>query len=355
MTAAFVCDAIRTPIGRYGGALAPVRTDDLATVPIRGLMERNQRVDWSAVDDVILGCANQAGEDNRNVARMALLLAGLPESVPGCTVNRLCASGMDAIARASHAVMTGEAELLIAGGVESMSRSPFVMGKATEAFARGTELHDTTLGWRFVNPAMKARFGTESMSETAENLHEQFKVSRGDQDTFACWSQAKAAAAQSDGRLGEEITSVTIPQRKGDPVVVDRDEHPRAVTLERLAQLKPVTRPDGVVTAGNASGINDGAAATLVASEAAAKKYGLTPIARIVGTAFAGVPPRIMGIGPVPATKKLLARLQLSLDQMDLIELNEAFAVQALVCMRELGIPDDDPRVNPQGGAIGSG
>jgi 3-oxoadipyl-CoA thiolase len=355
MTPAFVCDAIRTPIGRYGGALAPVRTDDLATIPIRALMERNKGVDWSAVDDVIYGCANQAGEDNRNVARMALLLAGLPETVPGCTVNRLCASGLDAVARASHAVMTGEAALLVAGGVESMSRSPFVMGKASEAFARGAELYDTTLGWRFVNPAMKDRFGVDSMAETAENLYREFKVSREDQDKFACWSQGKAAAAQADGRLAEEIAPVRIPQRKGDPVVVDRDEHPRAVTLEKLAQLKPVTRPDGVVTAGNASGINDGAAATLVASEAAAKKHGLTPIARVVGTAFAGVPPRTMGIGPVPATKKLLARLGLPLSKMDIIELNEAFAVQSLVCTRELGLADDDPRVNPQGGAIALG
>ena len=355
MTDAFVCDGVRTPIGRYGGVLAPVRTDDLATLPIRALMERNPGVDWAAVDDVIFGCANQAGEDNRNVARMALLLAGLPETVPGCTVNRLCASGLDAVGRASHAIKSGEASFFVAGGVESMSRAPFVSAKATEPFGRAVEVYDTTLGWRFVNPAMKSRYGTDSMAETAENLHQEFKISREDQDRFACRSQQKASDAQANGSLAEEIVPVRIPQRKGDPVVVDRDEHPRAVTLEKLAQLKPVTRPDGVVTAGNASGINDGAAALLVASEAAAKRHGLTPIARIVGTAVAGVPPRVMGIGPVPATQKLLARLGLSLDQMDVIELNEAFAVQALACLRRLGVPDDDPRVNPQGGAIALG
>jgi len=355
MTAAYICDGVRTPVGRYGGTLAPVRTDDLATVPIRSLMERTPALDASAVDDVILGCANQAGEDNRNVARMALLLAGLPETVPGCTVNRLCASGMDAIARASHAVIAGEAELLVAGGVESMSRAPFVMGKATTAFARGAELFDTTLGWRFVNAAMEKQYGTDSMSETAENLNQEYRITREDQDRFACWSQEKAAAAQSDGRLAEEIVSVRIPQRKGDPIVVDRDEHPRAVTLESLARLKPIVRADGVVTAGNASGINDGAAAVVVASEAAAKTHGLTPIVRVVGAAFAGVPPRTMGIGPVPATRKLFARLGLSLDDMNIIEINEAFAVQALACLRELGVRDDDPRVNPQGGAIALG
>jgi len=355
MTAAYVCEGVRTPIGRYGGALALVRTDDLATVPIRALMDRCKSVDWTAVDDVIFGCANQAGEDNRNVARMALLLAGLPDSVPGCTVNRLCASGMDAVARASHAVVAGEANLLVAGGVESMSRAPFVMGKAAEAFARGAELHDTTLGWRFVNPRMQERYGTDSMAETAENLFQQFRISREDQDKFACGSQQKASAAQADGRLAEEIVAVHIAQRKGDPVVVDRDEHPRAVTLDKLAQLKPVTRPNGVVTAGNASGINDGAAAVIVASEAAARTHGLRPIARVVGSAVAGVPPRTMGIGPVPATRKLLPRLGLTLADMDLIELNEAFAVQALACLRELGVADDDPRVNPQGGAIALG
>jgi len=355
MTAAYVCDAVRTPIGRYGGTLAPVRTDDLATVPIRSLMERHPTVDWAAVDDVIFGCANQAGEDNRNVGRMALLLAGLPESVPGCTINRLCASGMDAVARASHAIAVGEADLLIAGGVESMSRSPFVMAKATEAFAREVQIFDTTLGWRFVNPSMHDRYGTDSMAETAENLYQQFRIPREDQDRFACWSQEKAAAAQADGRFAEETVPVRIPQRKGDPIVVDRDEHPRAVTLERLAQLKPILRADGVVTAGNASGINDGAAATLIASEAAMKKHGLTPMARIVGSAVAGVPPRIMGIGPVPATRKLLSRLGLTLADMNIIEINEAFAVQALTCQRELGLADDDPRVNPQGGAIALG
>ncbi|MEK7347630.1 MAG: 3-oxoadipyl-CoA thiolase [Candidatus Eisenbacteria bacterium] len=355
MTAAYVCDGVRTPIGRYGGTLAPVRTDDLATVPIRALMQRNQGVDWSAVDDVIFGCANQSGEDNRNVSRMALLLAGLPETVPGCTVNRLCASGMDAVARASHAIVAGEADLLVAGGVESMSRAPFVMAKTTEPFARNVEVYDTTLGWRFVNPSMKDRYGTDSMAETAENLFQQFRISREDQDRFACWSQQKASAAQADGRLTEEIVPVQIPQRKGDPVMVDRDEHPRAVTLDKLAQLKPIVRADGVVTAGNASGINDGAAALVIASEVAAKKHGLTPIVRIVGTAVAGVPPRIMGIGPVPATQKLLARLGLSLTDMNIIEINEAFAVQALACLRQLGVADDDPRVNPQGGAIALG
>jgi 3-oxoadipyl-CoA thiolase len=355
MTSAFVCDGVRTPVGRYGGVLASVRTDDLATVPIRALMERNAAVDWAAIDDVILGCANQAGEDNRNVARMALLLAGLPETVPGCTVNRLCASGMDAVARASHAIKAGEGSFFVAGGVESMSRAPFVSAKSAEAFGRAVEVYDTTLGWRFVNPVMKSRYGTDSMAETAENLFQQFKIAREDQDRFACWSQQKASDAQGNGRLAEEIVPVRIPQRKGDPVVVERDEHPRAVTLEKLAQLKPVTRPDGVVTAGNASGINDGAAAVLVASEEAAARHGLTPIARIVGTAVAGVPPHVMGIGPVPATQKLLARLGLSLDAMDVIEINEAFAVQALACLRQLGVPDDDPRVNPQGGAIALG
>lgn len=355
MKPVFICDAIRTPIGRYGGALAAVRADDLATLPIKALMQRNVKADWAALEDVILGCANQAGEDNRNVARMALLLAGLPETVSGSTVNRLCASGLDAIAIGARAIAAGEAEFILAGGVESMTRAPFVMPKATDAFARNAEIHDTTLGWRFVNPVMREKFGIDSMAETAENLVAQFKVSREDQDRFALWSQSKAAAAQADGRMAQEIIPVTIPQRKGEAVVVDRDEHPRATSLEKLAALKPIVRPSGTVTAGNASGINDGAAAVLLASEVAVAKHGLTPRARVLGSATAGVPPRIMGIGPVPATRKLLSRLNLKLEQLDHIELNEAFAVQALVCLRELGLADDDTRVNPQGGAIALG
>lgn len=355
MTEAFICDAIRTPIGRYGGALAPVRTDDLATIPIKALLERNRSLEPAAIDDVILGCTNQAGEDNRNVARMALLLAGLPETVPGCTVNRLCASGMDAVAIAARSITTGEADLIIAGGVESMSRSPFVMGKATEAFARNAEIFDTTLGWRFVNKRMLECYGTDSMSETAENLFAQFQVSRQDQDRFACWSQEKAAAAQSNGHFAEELTPVAFPQRKGEIVTVDRDEHPRAVTLEKLSQLKPIVRPGGCVTAGNASGINDGAAALLIASTSAAKRFNLRPLARVVGSTVVGVPPRIMGIGPVPASRKLLARLGLTLADMQIIEINEAFAVQVLACTRQLDLADDDPRINPQGGAIALG
>ncbi|MBI1293167.1 3-oxoadipyl-CoA thiolase [bacterium] len=355
MRNAFICDAIRTPIGRYGEGLAPVRTDDLAAVPIGALMDRNPAVDWGMLDDVILGCANQAGEDNRNVARMALLLAGLPMEASGVTVNRLCGSGMDAVAVAARSIAAGESELLIAGGVESMSRAPFVMGKATEPFARQAELQDTTIGWRFVNPAMKERYGVDTMPETAENLGVQFRIAREDQDLFAFWSQQKAAAAQQDARLAEEIVPVTIPKRKGDPVVVTRDEHPRATSLEKLAQLRPFVRADGTVTAGNASGVNDGAAALLVASEGAIARHGLKPLARIVGAATAGVEPRIMGIGPVPATRKLLARLGLTLDDMDVIELNEAFAVQSLACSRELGLVDDDPRINPLGGAIALG
>jgi acetyl-CoA acyltransferase len=355
MNPAFICDAVRTPVGRYGGVLAPVRADDLAAIPIKALMERNPSVDWAAVDDVTFGCANQSGEDNRNVARMAALLSGLPESVPGSTVNRLCGSGMDATGSAARAIMTGEADLLIAGGVESMSRAPFVMGKATEPFSRRAELQDTTLGWRFINKLMQQRYGVDTMSQTAENLVEKYGVSRGDQDRFALWSQTKTAAAQAAGRLAEEIVKVSIPQRKGDPVLVAIDEHPRSTSLEKLAQLKPIVRPEGTVTAGNASGINDGAAALLLASPAAVSKFGLTPRVRVLGTAVAGVPPRIMGIGPVPATQKLLARLGLSLGQMDLIELNEAFAVQALVCARQLGLADNDPRINPQGGAISFG
>ncbi|HNM46145.1 MAG TPA: acetyl-CoA C-acyltransferase, partial [Candidatus Sumerlaeota bacterium] len=332
MNNVYICDMIRTPIGRYGGALAAVRTDDLAAIPIKALVERNKGTDWLALDDVILGCANQAGEDNRNVARMALLLAGLPESIPGCTVNRLCGSGMDAIASGARAIASGEAELIIAGGVESMTRAPFVMGKSGEAFARQAELYDTTIGWRFVNEKMKAAHGTDSMPETAENLAAQFAISRADQDKFALWSQEKAAAAQKDGRMAQEIIPVTIPQRKGDPIVVAVDEHPRATSLEKLAALKPIVRPTGTVTAGNASGVNDGAGAVLLASEAAVKRHGLTPKTRVVGAATAGVPPRIMGFGPVPATRKLLGRLKLSLDQFQLLEFNEAFAVQSLAC-----------------------
>jgi len=355
MKTVFLCDAIRTPVGRYGGVLASVRTDDLATLPIKALMHRHPKADWAALDDVIFGCANQAGEDNRNVARMALLLAGLPETVPGCTVNRLCASGLEAIATGARAIAAGEAEFILAGGVESMTRAPFVTPKATEPFGRNADFYDTTLGWRFVNSVMRDKFGIDSMAETAENLVTQFRVSREDQDRFALWSQTKAAAAQADGRMAQEIVTVTIPQRKGGVTIVDRDEHPRETSLEKLAQLKPIVRPSGTVTAGNASGINDGAAAVLLASEAAVAKHGLTSRVRILGSVAAGVPPRIMGIGPVPATRKLLARLDLSLDQVDLIELNEAFAVQALVCLRELGLADDDPRVNPQGGAIALG
>ena len=355
MADAFICDYIRTPIGRFGGALASVRADDLAAIPLTALMERNAGVDWEAVDDVIFGCANQAGEDNRNVARMALLLAGLPVEVPGSTVNRLCGSGMNALIDAARAIKAGEAELMIAGGVESMSRAPFVMPKAESAFSRSAEIYDTTIGWRFVNPLMKSQYGVDSMPETGENVAEDFDVSREDQDAFALRSQEKAAAAQANGRLAKEITPVSIPQRKGDPVVVDRDEHPRETSLEALAKLRTPFREGGTVTAGNASGVNDGAAALIVASEAAAKKYGLTPIARIVGGASAGVPPRIMGFGPAPASKKLMARHGLTQDQFDVIELNEAFASQGLATLRDLGIADDDERVNRNGGAIALG
>ncbi|MAZ83377.1 MAG: 3-oxoadipyl-CoA thiolase [Hoeflea sp.] len=355
MADAFICDYIRTPIGRFGGALASVRADDLAAIPLTALMERNAGVDWEAVDDVIFGCANQAGEDNRNVARMALLLAGLPVEVPGSTVNRLCGSGMNALIDAARAIKAGEAELMIAGGVESMSRAPFVMPKAESAFSRSAEIYDTTIGWRFVNPLMKSQYGVDSMPETGENVAEDFDVSREDQDAFALRSQEKAAAAQANGRLSKEITPVSIPQRKGDPVVVDRDEHPRETSLEALAKLRTPFREGGTVTAGNASGVNDGAAALIVASEAAAKKYGLTPIARIVGGASAGVPPRIMGFGPAPASKKLMARHGLTQDQFDVIELNEAFASQGLATLRDLGIADDDERVNRNGGAIALG
>ncbi|HXV30987.1 MAG TPA: 3-oxoadipyl-CoA thiolase [Sinorhizobium sp.] len=355
MRHAYICDYIRTPIGRFGGALAAVRADDLGAIPLRALMERNGSVDWEAVDDVIFGCANQAGEDNRNVARMSLLLSGLPVSVPGTTINRLCGSGMDAVISAARAIRSGEAELMIAGGVESMSRAPFVLPKADGPFSRHAEIHDTTIGWRFINPLMKAQYGVDSMPETGENVAEDYHVSRADQDAFALLSQAKAAAAQANGRLGREIVAVTIPQKKGEPVVVDRDEHPRATTMEALAKLKAPFREGGTVTAGNASGVNDGAAALIIASEEAAKKHGLTPIARILGGASAGVPPRIMGIGPAPASLKLMARLGLTQDRFDVIELNEAFASQGLAVLRELGIADDDRRVNRNGGAIALG
>lgn len=354
MTEVYVCDTIRTPIGRYGGALASVRADDLAAVPIKALMERHPQIDWSTLDDVILGCANQAGEDNRNVARMAALLAGLPDSVTGNTVNRLCGSGMDAVGTAARAIKSGEMDFMIAGGVESMSRSPFVMGKATSAFSRSAEIFDTTIGWRFVNRRMTELYGTESMPETADNVAREFGISREDQDRFACWSQEKASAAQADGRLREEITPVQVMQPKGAAVAVDTDEHPRMTSLEKLSQLKPVFH-GGTVTAGNASGVNDGAAALLLASDHAAKRHGLWPLARIVGMAVAGVPPRIMGIGPAPASVKLLKRLGLTIDDMDIIELNEAFAAQALACSRQLGLEDNDVRVNPQGGAIALG
>jgi len=356
MTEAFICDAIRTPIGRYGGGLSSIRTDDLAALPITALKERNPSVDWEKIDDVIYGCVNQAGEDCRNVGRMALLLAGLPEAVPGVTVNRLCASGMHAVGSAARAIKAGDADFYIAGGVESMSRSPFAMAKATTAFSRNAEIYDTTIGWRFVNPKMKQLYGTDEMGETAENVAEQYKISREDQDAMALSSQLKTEAAQADGRLAEEIMPVTIPQRKGDDIVVDQDEHPRAgSTIEGLQKLRPAFREGGSVTAGNSSGINDGSCATIIASEEAAKEHGLTPKARILGLAAGGVPPRVMGIGPVPSTQKLLARLGLTMADMDIIELNEAFAAQGLAVLRELGVADDDERVNPQGGAIALG
>ena len=355
MTEAFICDYIRTPIGRFGGALATIRADDLGAIPLRALTARHHGLDWAAVDDVILGCANQAGEDNRNVARMSLLLAGLPETVTGTTINRLCGSGMDAVLAAARAIKAGEADLIVAGGVESMSRAPFVIPKAETAFSRRTEIHDTTIGWRFVNPVLKAQYGVDSMPETGENVARDFGVSREGQDAFAVRSQQKAAAAQQNGRLGKETTPVTIPQKKGDPVTVDADEHPRPGTdMAALARLKPLFA-GGTVTAGNASGVNDGAGALIVASEAAAKRYGLTPIARILGGAMAGVAPRIMGCGPAPASQKLMARLGLAQEQFDVVELNEAFASQSLYVLRELGIADDDPRVNPNGGAIALG
>jgi acetyl-CoA acyltransferase len=355
VTHAFICDAIRTPIGRYGGALAAVRTDDLAAVPIRALVDRHPTVDWAAVDEVFYGCANQAGEDNRNVARMAALLAGLPADVPAATVNRLCGSGLDALALAARTIRAGEAGLAIAGGVESMSRAPFVLAKADSAFSRVARIEDTTIGWRFVNPLLKARYGIDSMPETAENVAAEYGIARADQDAFALRSQSRALAAQTSGVLAQEIVGVSVPQKKGDAVVVERDEHPRATTLEALARLKGIVKPDGTITAGNASGVNDGACALLVASEAAAAKHGLTPRARIVGAATAGVAPRIMGIGPAPATRKLLARTGLKIGDLDLIELNEAFAAQALAVTRLLGLPDDAAHVNPNGGAIALG
>ncbi|RDJ06820.1 3-oxoadipyl-CoA thiolase [Rhizobium grahamii] len=356
MADAFICDYIRTPIGRFGGSLSSVRADDLGAVPLKALIGRNRDVDWEAVDDVIFGCANQAGEDNRNVARMSLLLSSLPVSVSGTTINRLCGSGMDAVIAAARAIRAGEAELMIAGGVESMSRAPFVMPKAETAFSRNAEIYDTTIGWRFVNPLMKQQYGIDSMPETGENVAAHYGVSREDQDAFAVRSQAKAADAQANGRLANEITSVTVPQRKGEPIVVGKDEHPRTTTMEALAKLStPFRKEGGTVTAGNASGVNDGAAALLIASEAGAKKHGLRPIARVLGGAAAGVPPRIMGIGPVPASQRLMARLQMTQDEFDVIELNEAFASQGLAVLRELGIADDDPRVNRNGGAIAIG
>ncbi len=355
MTDVFICDYIRTSIGRFGGSLSSVRADDLGAVPLRALMARNPGVDWTAVDDVIFGCANQAGEDNRNVARMAALLAGLPVTLTGTTINRLCGSGMDAVLVAARQIKAGEADLMIAGGVESMSRAPFVMPKAETAFSRNAEIYDTTIGWRFINPLMKAQYGVESMPETGENVAEDFAISREDQDAFALRSQAKAAAAQANGRLAAEITTVTLPQRKGDAIVVDRDEHPRATTMEALAKLGTPFRVGGSVTAGNASGVNDGAAALILASAAAARTYGLTPIARVLGGATAGVEPRIMGFGPAPASQKLMARLGFGQADFDVIELNEAFASQGLATLRALGIADDDPRVNPNGGAIALG
>jgi acetyl-CoA acyltransferase len=352
---AFICDYIRTPIGRFGGSLSSVRADDLGAVPLKALMARHANLDWAAVDEVIYGCANQAGEDNRNVARMSLLLAGLPLTVPGTTINRLCGSGMDAVIAAARAIKAGEAHLIIAGGVESMSRAPFVLPKADSAFSRHAEIHDTTIGWRFVNPLMKAQYGIDSMPETGENVAEEFAVTREAQDAFALCSQAKAAAAIKAGRLAEEITPVTIPQRKGDALVIDRDEHPRETTLDALAKLGTPFRKGGTVTAGNASGVNDGAAALIIASEAAVKAHGLTPIARILGGATAGVPPRIMGMGPAPATEKLCARLGLTPSQFDVIELNEAFASQGIATLRRLGVSEDAEHVNPNGGAIALG
>lgn len=354
-TQAYICDAIRTPFGRYGGALSGVRADDLGAIPLRALMQRNPGVDWLAVTDILYGCVNQAGEDNRNVAHMASLLAGLPHELPGATINRLCGSGLDALGTAARAIKSGEATLMIAGGVESMSRAPYVMGKADSAFSRSTQMYDTTIGWRFINKLMKEQYGVDSMPETAENVATDYKIDRLSQDTMALASQTKAVAAQQAGYFNAEICPVTIAQKKGDAVVVSQDEHPRATSMDALAKLKPIVRPDGTVTAGNASGVNDGACAILLASEAEAKKHGLTPKARVVGMATAGVPPRIMGIGPAPATQKVLALTGLKIGQMDVIELNEAFAAQGLAVLRMLGLQDNDPRVNPNGGAIALG
>lgn len=351
----YICDAIRTPVGKYGGSLSPVRPDDLAALVLKEIKNKYPNIDWKEIDDVFMGCSNQAGEDNRNVARMALLLAGYSETIPGMTVNRLCGSGMDAIGTAARAIKANEAELIIAGGVESMSRAPFVMGKATKGFYRKHQLEDTTIGWRFVNPNLDKLYGTESMIQTAENIANDYHISREDQDAFALVSQEKARKAQDSGLLGKEIIPVTIPQRKSDPITVDKDEHLRDTSLEKLAALKPITHPEGTVTAGNSSGVNDGAAALIIASGEAVKKYGLTPKAKILGMSTAGVPPRVMGMGPVPATKSLLKRLGMGLEVMDIIELNEAFAAQSLGCMRKLGLKDDDPRVNPLGGAIALG
>ena len=355
MAEAFICDGIRTPIGRYNGSLAAVRPDDLAAKVLRALKERNAQIDWTQIDDVVMGCANQAGEDNRNVARMAVLLSGIGEAVPGTTINRLCGSGLDAVAYAARAIKSGEADLMIAGGVESMTRAPFVMPKAGAAFSRDAQIFDTTIGWRFVNPLMKAQYGVDSMPETAENVAQDYGVARQDQDKFAVRSQERASKAQASGRFAKEIVAVTIAQAKGDPIVVEKDEHPRATSLEALAKLKPIVREGGTITAGNASGVNDGAAALIIASERAVKKYNLNPIARVAGAATAGVAPRIMGIGPAPATQKLLARQGVAIPDLSVIELNEAFAAQGLAVLRELGIADDAENVNPNGGAIALG
>lgn len=355
MLDAFICDYVRTPIGRFGGSLSQVRTDDLGAVPLKALAEKHSGLDWEAVDDVLYGCANQAGEDNRNVARMSSLLAGLPTTIGGATINRLCGSGMEAITQCARAIKTGEANFMIAGGVESMSRAPFVLPKASTAFSRNAEIYDTTIGWRFINPVLKAQYGVDSMPETGENVAEDFQISRADQDAFAMRSQEKAAAAQANGRLAKEITPVTIPQRKGDPIVVEKDEHPRQTTIDKLAGLPTPFREGGTVTAGNASGVNDGAAALIIASEAGAKKHNLTPIARVLGGAVAGLEPRIMGFGPAPATRKLCERLGLKPDDFDVVELNEAFASQGLAVLRDLDIPEDAPYVNPNGGAIALG
>ena len=354
MTNVFICDGIRTPVGRYGGAISSVRTDDLAAIPITALMQRNPGVDWTRVDDVMLGCANQSGEDNRNVARMSSLLAGLPQEVPACTINRLCGSGLNAVGSCANSIQTGQGEIMIAGGVESMSRAPFVIGKAEGAYGRSQQMFDTTMGWRFINKKLDAQYGTDPMPKTAENLAEEYAISREDQDRFAFWSQSKTAAAQADGRLAGEICAVNVPQRKKADLVIEKDEHPRLSSLEKLAQLRPLF-PDGTITAGNASGINDGAAALLLASEAGARQYNLTPRVRVLGMAVAGVPPRTMGIGPVPATRKLMKLLGLTLGDFDVLELNEAFAAQALACTRQLGLADDDPRINTRGGAIALG